>query len=275
MIKNLFSKACFKLTILLGILLCVLTANALVKQVAPGVKLMKWTVGDTVREALVYIPATAKSKASPVIFVFHGHGGNMENMFRSRGFEKLWPEAIVVCPQGLNTPGQLTDPQGKLPGWQKTPGDMNDRDLLFFDAMLKTFRKDYQVDNGRIYATGHSNGGGFTYLLWATRGDVFAAFAPSAAVGGRVVQLLKPKPAMHIMGTNDPLVKPEWQNAMCKRILKIDGCSSEGKPYAQYATLYPSSTQTPVVLYVHPGGHTYPAEANQVVINFFKSIKKP
>ncbi|WP_225872258.1 alpha/beta hydrolase family esterase [Pedobacter frigidisoli] len=238
--------------------------------VAP-VKVMHWVVGDTSREAMIYIPTTAKTKATPIIFVFHGHGGTMGNMFRSRGFEKLWPEAIVICPQGLNTPGQLTDPQGKLPGWQKTPGDMKDRDLLFFDAMLKTLRQDCMVDNKRIYATGHSNGGGFTYLLWATRGDVFASFAPSAAVGGKVVHLLKPKPAMHIMGEQDPLVKPEWQRAMCQRILKINACNNQGKAYAQYATLYFSTTETPVVLYVHPGGHTYPSEASAVVIRFFKS----
>jgi polyhydroxybutyrate depolymerase len=275
MIKKSLPKAFPKLSLLVVILIYALVTHVFAQEVAPNVKEMKWTVGDTLREALVYIPVTAKSKPSPIIFVFHGHGGTMGNMFRSRGFEKLWPDAIVVYPQGLNTPGQLTDPQGKLPGWQKAPGDMNDRDLAFFDAMLKTLRNDYQVDNSRIYATGHSNGGGFTYLLWATRGDVFAAFAPSAAVGGRVLNLLKPKPAMHIMGTKDPLVKPEWQNAMCKRILKINNCSSEGQAYAQYATLYPSLSQTPVVLYVHPGGHIYPTEANQVVINFFKSITKP
>jgi polyhydroxybutyrate depolymerase len=241
----------------------------------PSVKTMKWTVGDTLREAMVYLPATAKTKDSPVIFVFHGHGGTMGNMFRSRSFEKLWPEAIIVCPQGLNTPGQLTDPNGRLPGWQKAPGDMGDRDLHFFDAMLKTLRQDYRVDNKRIYATGHSNGGGFTYLLWATRGDIFAAFAPSAAVAPKVAYLLKPKPAMHMMGEQDNLVKPAWQRAMYNKILQINGCSDKGQPYDQYATLYPSGTQTPVVLYIHPGGHVYPAEADKIVIKFFKSMLKP
>jgi len=95
-------------------------------------QVLHWNVDGTDREAMVYIPASAKTKLTPVVFSFHGHGGTMENMYRSRGFDKLWPEAIIVCPQGLNTPGQLTDPEGELPGWQKAPGDMNDRDLLFF-----------------------------------------------------------------------------------------------------------------------------------------------
>jgi len=239
------------------------------------IQTLHWKVGDTTREAIMYVPASAKSKPTPVIFVFHGHGGTMRNMFNARGFEKLWPEAIIVTPQGLNTPGQLTDPQGNLPGWQKGPGDMGDRDLLFFDAMMKTLKQDYKIDDKRIYATGHSNGGGFTYLLWATRGNVFAAVAPSAAVGFRFSNLLKPKPAMHIMGEQDPLVKPEWQKMQYNQVLKLNGCSATGEAYAPEATLYPSVSGNPVVLYIHPGGHVYPQEANAVVIKFFKSMAKP
>ena len=245
-------------------------------QAGPETRTIHWTVDGTDRQAIVYIPASAKTKATPVVFMFHGHGGTAQNMFNTRGFEKLWPEAIIVCPQGLNTPGQLTDSAGNLPGWQSGPGDMADRDIHFFDAMLKSLQQDYKVDDKRIYATGHSNGGGFTYLLWAMRGDVFAAVAPSSAVAGRVVGQLKPKPALHIMGEKDPLVRPEWQKAMYNKVLKINSCSAEGQSYgAPYATLYPSTTNTPTVLYIHPGGHVYPQEANAVVVKFFKSMVKP
>ena len=238
-------------------------------------EIMRWTVDGVDRQAMVYIPGSAKTSATPVIFAFHGHGGNMANMSRAHAFDKLWPEAIVVCPQGLNTPGQLTDREGELPGWQRAPGDMNDRDLLFFDAILETLRRDYKIDNKRIYATGHSNGGGFTYLLWAMRGDVFAAVAPSSAVAGRLTDILKPKPVMHIMGETDPLVKPAWQKMMCDKVLKINSCSRETQAYGAYATLYPSGTGNPVILYVHPEGHEYPHAADSVVVKFFKSITKP
>ena len=53
-------------------------------------------------------------------------------------------------------------------------GDQGDRDLKFFDEVLSTLKKEYKVDANRVYATGHSNGGAFTYLLWGERGDVFA-----------------------------------------------------------------------------------------------------
>ena len=41
----------------------------------------------------------------------------------------------------------------------------------FFDEVLASVKKDYKVDNKRIYVTGHSNGGSFTYILWAVRDD--------------------------------------------------------------------------------------------------------
>ena len=179
------------------------------------------------REALVYAPATAKTDLSPVVFAFHGHGGTMKYAANKFRFHKLWPEAIVVYMQGLKTPGTIVDPQGKWPGWQKTFGDQGDRDLKFFDAALATLKKDYNVDAKRIYATGHSNGGGFTYLLWAARGDVLAAVAPCAAaalIGNgalpddlpaalarqaeasrRSMKNLKPKPVLHMAGEADPL----------------------------------------------------------------------
>ena len=45
---------------------------------------------------------------------------------------------------------------------------------------LASLRHTYNIDDDRIYATGFSNGGMFTYLLWAKRPNVFAAFAPVA-----------------------------------------------------------------------------------------------
>ena len=80
-----------------------------------------------------------------------------------------------------------------------------------------------KVDEKRIYSTGHSNGGAFTYLLWAERGDVFAAMAPSAAVR-RKFDRLKPKPVMHLAGEKDALVKYQWQELMMPGLL-ISSCS--------------------------------------------------
>ncbi len=104
----------------------------------------------------------------------------MRQARRSFAIESYWPEATVVYPQGLPTKG-ITDPEGKKNGWQQKKGDYEDRDLAFFDVMLKTFRSDSSIDMRRVYSTGHSNGGRMTYLLWSERGDAFAAVAPSAS----------------------------------------------------------------------------------------------
>lgn len=228
----------------------------------------EWSVDGVAREALVYVPPAAKTAAAPVIFAFHGHGGGMRQAAQSFGYQKLWPEAIVVYMQGLNTPGKLTDPEGKRPGWQKNVGDQGDRDLKFFDAVLAGLEKDYRVDKKHVYATGHSNGGAFTYLLWAARGDRLAAVAPSAALLVENFQMLKPKPVLHVAGQNDPLVKFAWQERMMDGVRKLNGCGA-GQPWGPSATLYPSATGTPVVTYIHPGTHQFPPEAPAAIVKFF------
>lgn len=230
-------------------------------------------VNGIARETVVYAPASAKEKSAPVVFVFHGHGGNMRNAARSFAMHQQWPDAIAVYPQGLNTPGRLTDPEGKKPGWQHGVGAQDDRDLKFFDALLAKLKQEFKVDAKRIYSTGHSNGGGFTYLLWAERGEVFAAVAPSAAAAQAVVRgdnKLKPKPVLHLAGENDPLVKYEWQKATMAAVRKLNGCDADGKPWDKLCTEYPSKTGTPFVAFIHPGGHEFHKDAPALIAKFFK-----
>lgn len=250
-------------------------AQAAADASGPGLQRMEFKVGETVREALVCVPAAAKTASTPLVFVFHGHGGNSRNTVRSFGIHRLWPEALVVYPQGLNTPGRLTDPEGRKPGWQHGVGAQGDRDLKFFDAMLARLKQDYKVDGTRVYSTGHSNGGGFTYLLWAERGGVFAAVAPSGAAAARSVGTLKPKPCLHIAGEKDPLVKFEWQKATMDAVRTLNGCDGEGKEWAKNSKLYPSKSGTPLVTFIHPGGHGFPTEAPALMVKFFKEHPAP
>lgn len=260
----------FKLWTLL-VFFCTITVAA--QEIAPRTMIL--TINGEVRKALAYIPSSAKNKATPIIFAFHGHGGSMLNMYRTRGFDKLWPEAIFICPQGLNTKGMLTDPEGKKSGWVMNDQTDSNKDLLFFDEMLKTLKTEYQIDNSRIYATGHSNGGGFVYLLWVTRPNEFAAFAPTATAGGKLTASLKtPKPGFHLMGETDPLVKPFMQKMTYNKVLKINGCAKQGTTLDSNITSYAGKNGNDMQLFIHSGGHEYPKSANQAIINFFKKYTK-
>jgi len=236
---------------------------------------LNWQVDGIEREALVFVPkSTGDSEApAPVVFGFHGHGGSAVNAARSFRFHKYWPEALVVYMQGIPTPGRLTDPEGKRNGWQHGVGDQGDRDLKFFDAVLSTLKEKHLVDPNRIYASGHSNGGGFTYLLWGERPDVFAAMAPSAA-SSRAIRRLKPKPAMHIAGRNDKLVLFAWQQRAIEAVRQVNGCGETGSTWAKDCTLYPSTTNTPLVTFIHDGTHKYPAEAPPLIVKFFKEHRR-
>jgi polyhydroxybutyrate depolymerase len=255
--------------------LAVLIVLAGVRLGAAQLERMTWVIDGVTREALIHVPAKVPVGGAPLVFAFHGHGGSMTQASRSFPIHEKWPEAIVVYPQGLPTAGQLTDPKGERAGWQGRAGTEGDRDLRFFDVMLADLRQRHAIDARRIYSTGHSNGGGFTYLLWAERGDVFAALAPSSSLLGRGFQKFKPKPVLHVASPQDELVKFAWQQRMLDYVLKLNGCATF-KPAAMGYTAYPSKSGNDVAVYLHSGGHKYPSEAApELIVKFFQAHVKP
>lgn len=240
----------------------------------PELQRMTWTVGAATREALVYVPSGDRKTAHPpVIFAFHGHGGRSEHLVRKLALHKLWPEAVCVYPQGLPTAVPVIDVEGKFPGWQKYVGDQEDRDLKFFDAMLETMRADHAIDEKRIYATGHSNGGFFTYVLWAAEADLFAALAPIA--GGLsprdAAAERTPTPVLHVAGENDRIVRFDTQRRTLDRVRTINGCEATGKPAGEFCTEFASAAGPPVVEFIHPGGHEIPEAAPPRIAEFFRN----
>ena len=249
------------------------TATCLAQlQLPEGVTKLDITVDGVARSGYIYAPSTATEQPAPVVFVFHGHGGSALQVGRSIPVFKLWPEAISVYLQGLNTAGQLTDPEGKKSGWQHGAGAEGDRDLKLFDATLAYLKEHYKLDARRVFSTGHSNGGGFTYLLWQTRPDVLCAVAPSAAASIRLKDTpFKPKPCMHLAGTEDTLVKYEWQQMAMTKVKEINQCEGEGQPWAPECTLFPSKVGAPFIAFIKEGGtHQFPDEAPPLIVRFFK-----
>jgi polyhydroxybutyrate depolymerase len=236
---------------------------------AQGPRRMTWTVDGTEREALVFLPAGGAAN-SPVVFVWHGHGGNMRGAANGFHIQRIWREAVVVYPQGLPSASKI-DPQGVRPGWQRQPGELGDRDLKFFDAMLDTLRQRFRVNAERVFVVGFSNGAFFSYVLWAERP---AALSGIGACAGRVwegAHLREPKPLVQVAGERDPLVKLADQKKIVEMARRLNGANGGGQSCGERCTLYPSSKGAPVELMIYPGGHVCPPGAVELMVDFFKT----
>jgi polyhydroxybutyrate depolymerase len=256
------------------ILRCVLSAALIAAACAHAVadgaaEAMSWQIDGAKRRALVYLPA-AKSPGgkAPLVFSFHGHGDNIVN-FQRTNMHRAWPEAIVVYFQGLTTGG---DP---LPGWQTQRGQNGDRDLKLVDAALASLRTKYDVDERRVYATGFSNGAIFTYLLWAERPRVFAAFAPVAGRLAASVQPAEPRPIFHVAGELDGRISITSQEEAIAAARRIDRAADAGVPCGEGCTVYGADSPTPVMAWLHPGGHEYPETTSLRIARFFREHQLP
>ena len=248
---------------------------------------MKWSVDGVERQALVFPPAAEPpaeagtpaparmSPRMPLVFAFHGHGNSMHDAARTMDFQSLWPQALVVYPQGLRTPAARVDPFGFRSGFQLEVGKQGDRDVKFFDAMLATLRARYAVDERRIYSTGFSNGGFFSYILWAVRPATFAAFASCSGRIGDGVHLGEPKPILQVTGLKDHIVPTKIQLATIATVRALDGATGDGTSCGVGCTRYASTLGAPVVTILHAGGHLYPSGISAEIVKFFQANALP
>ncbi|MBE7517405.1 MAG: esterase [Chloracidobacterium sp.] len=232
-----------------------------------------FNVDGVQRKAIIFAGA-GKTKSSPVVFFFHGHGGNADFAARRFRFHDAWKDAIVVYMEGIPGVGLITDKEGVKNGWQNAPGTAGDRDLKFFDAVLKQLHKDYKVDDKRVYAAGFSNGARFVYVLWAARGDKFAAFCAVAAPGGRLIQNAAPRSIWVSMGENDPIVPIRSQKAslnLVEELLDID--VRKGVSKGDTVT-YKGRNDTELAVQIRKAGHQFPTDSISDIVAFFKRNTK-
>ena len=227
---------------------------------------ISWMVDGVERFAIIYAPKSPPPGKLPLILSFHGHGDDAQN-FQFVGLHTAWPDAIVVYFEGLPS-------RDGYAGWQVEPGDYGDRDLKMVDTALAALKKTYNVDEGRIYATGFSNGAHFTYLLWATRPNVFAAYAP---VAGRIRATAipkEPRPILIIGGARDAQVAfPDQRQAMGIAV-RLNGVDGKTTSCGDGCTLYGAGTAAPVMTWIHPGGHEYPRPTSGKIAAFFHEHAK-
>ncbi len=163
------------------------------------------------RTYLIHLPASYnKDKAWPVVLVFHGGGGNGEQMAKLTGFSRKADQEgfIAVYPNGtgLWQSRFLTWNAGNCCAWAY---ENRIDDIGFIRALIAKLKKDYAVDDRRMYATGISNGGMMSYRLACELSDQIAAIGPVAGAQNLDCKPLKPVSIIVLHGTADLYVRYE------------------------------------------------------------------
>jgi len=159
------------------------------------------------RSYIIYLPGNyTGDEAVPLVFNFHGYTSNAGEQQVYGDFRALSEENgfIIVHPQGTEFQGST---HWNVGDW--TGGSTVD-DIGFTDALLDDLIANYNIDEDRVYSTGMSNGGFFSYLLACQLSDRFAAVAsvtgsmtPSTTANCNATH---PTPIMEIHGTADTTV---------------------------------------------------------------------
>lgn len=242
--------------------------------VSPGRHLVTFDVDGVPRTAVLVVPEG--SGPAPLVFAFHGHGGQGSGFADRLGMDDAWPEAIVVYPDGLPGHRGRTDPTGVKPGWQTGLGELGDRDVAFYDTMLSELRAALAVDDDRVYVMGHSNGSAFAALLVNQRGRDIAAAAHISAPPAPRLLATDPARSMFVsMGEKDRLVPFERQVAtipFAERRLEVDPSkTTETGPLR----LEHGRDGLELAVYTYPGGHELPPGIAEHVADFFRRHALP
>lgn len=147
-------------------------------------------VGTTTRTMIVYAP-TNLPKNAPLIIACHGSNQDAPYLQSLAKFESVADTAkfVVVYANGV---GKQWDLYG-------------DSDLKFMEAIIDAMYTRYGISKNRVYLTGFSMGGMFTYYCANKMADKFAAFAPVSGynMGGPNANSTRPVPIIHTHGTGD------------------------------------------------------------------------
>lgn len=229
--------------------------------VATGIHGVDTTVNGLQRHYQVFVPASYDPQVPlRVVFTFHGLGGNGDQI---RSYLSLETEsagqAIIVYPDGRVVPNI-----GRT-GWEEA-------DLGFFDAMLSELSRDYCVDLGRVFATGHSFGGYMTNLVGCQRGDIVKAVAPVS--GGTIGGVCRgPVAAWLAHGDNDPTVPQSEGIAARDQWRQTNGCGTTTVPTSEPDCLSYEGcpANAPVTWCSFSGGHyPLPAYTRAAIWEFFR-----
>lgn len=164
------------------------------------------TSGDRQRTIHLLVPVAYDGTTPvPLVVDYHGHGGSGRNAERQHGFDPLADEDTVV----MAYPDGTITQDGKT-GWHSGVGrGISDVDDVKFSAdLIDAVEARLCIDPARVFATGHSNGGGMTGVLACELTDRFTAFAAVSAAlpkGGDCPATMH-RPLLEIHGLADTVV---------------------------------------------------------------------
>jgi predicted peptidase len=165
----------------------------------------------------------SKDKKSPLIIALHGLGGNPNTLMHGNALDLAEMGGYVVfAPAGYNPrgwygiPWTIAPPSGVTP--KQDPAAANDpvnlSELAEKDVMnlLAMARREFNIDDRRIYLMGHSMGGAGTLYLGSKYGSNWAAIAAIAPAARRMEAHMEPiltkitMPVIVIQGDADTAV---------------------------------------------------------------------
>jgi polyhydroxybutyrate depolymerase len=158
------------------------------------------------RTYVLHVPTSHDgTQAVALVLDFHGGGGNASTQMKTSKFSDLADEKgfIVAYPNGT---GRHED---KLLTWNggtccayAVTNQIDD--VGFVRALITEVESKYKIDANRVYATGLSNGGIFSYRLACDASDLFAAVAPVAGTQNYLrCDPSQPVSIIHFHGTDD------------------------------------------------------------------------
>jgi len=185
------------------------------------------------REIYVYAPSGLKDN-SPLLISCHGMDQDPNYQQSNTHWEAVADTAgfVVVYPRG-GTGMSTWDISG-------------DKDTKWMTEIIDQMYTDYKIDRKRVYLSGFSMGGMFTYHSMSKIADKIAAFAPTS--GTNVMgasKAMRPVPIIHPHGTNDDVLNYSQVEGFIKNYRDQFHCPSQ----AEVQNNYPNAENNGATMY--------------------------
>jgi polyhydroxybutyrate depolymerase len=228
-------------------------------------------IGAFTRSFVVRVPGTYDGRTpGPLIMLFHPFGMNAQYMQGRVQIPRIWPEAIAIYPNGMPRIGAGAG--GLQPAWQTRPGELDDRDLVFFDAMLDWLRANHCFDEKKVFVMGYSNGAGLASVLACERAGVLAGVA--IASGSLACEPSEPRPVILSHGLRDSTIGYERAIESARAWALRDGCVAPPKSGLPGCFEADACSAAPVRLCSYDGGHEYNEPFTRALVEFFKMPRR-